>query len=323
ELRHGGRGVLRFQISLLIHMVTVSDPTSFCGLAAFYSVDSAGFVPGGFAVIDLEPRTRICAVATNSRGRVVRIRSFVFGLLACTGLIHPAAAVSLAVEHGEYKLAASFDSEVTTELQTEEWAHVWRPVPDGGYPLVLFLHGNHGTCGHYDQVHDVRIDDDLTYTFTGTCPNGYVVAPSHRGYDYLANDLASHGYVVVSINANRGVNGADGDWDDPGLNLRRGRLVLRHMEYLSQWNTAGGAPDSLGFQLTGILDFGHLGLMGHSRGGEGMRAAVAQYQDTGSPWPARIGPVTFEALFEIGPVDGQTSRILNNTGMQWNVLLPG
>lgn len=233
-------------------------------------------------------------------------------------------AKSLAVEEGEYKLPASFDPLVTTDLETEEWARVWRPKKDGTYPLVIFLHGNHGTCGREDTVHHIRVDDRSDYTFTGTCPSGYVVTPNHTGYNYLAKDLASQGYVVVSINANRGVTAADGVDGDEGLNLRRGRLVLRHMMYLAQWNTSGGAPDTLGFQLTNTLDFDHVGLMGHSRGGEGMRAAVAQYKDSGSQWPGLIGtPVTFEAMFEIGPVDGQTSRILNNTGMQWNVLLPG
>jgi hypothetical protein len=248
---------------------------------------------------------------------------FLLIVLAAAFAAPMAIAAKLPVLTGEYKLPASFDAEVTTELETEEWAQVWRPQPDGLYPLVIFLHGNHGTCGHFDQVHHVRIDDDVTYTYTGTCPNGYVVTPNHRGYDYMAKDLASRGYIVVSVNANRGINGAGGDFDDEGLNLRRGRLVLRHMEYLSDWNTNGGAPDSLGFQLTGLIDFQHVGLMGHSRGGEGMRAAVAQYKDAGSPWPGRIGPVNFEAMFEIGPVDGQTSRILNNTGLEWNVLLPG
>ena len=62
--------------------------------------------------------------------------------------------------------------------------------------------------------------------------------------------------------------------------------------------------------------------MGHSRGGEGMRAALAQYRDAGSPWKGRIGPVGFRAVYEIGPVDGQTSRTLDALGMAWNVLLP-
>ncbi|HWA90014.1 MAG TPA: hypothetical protein VG889_08270 [Rhizomicrobium sp.] len=251
---------------------------------------------------------------------MLRLRSIGLLLAAVFSLTTARAAQVLT---GEYKLPASFDAEVTTELETEEWARVWRPADDGHYPLVIFLHGNHGTCGHFDAGLGVRIDDNIDYTFDGTCPDGYVVTPNHRGYDYMAADLASHGYIVVSINANRGVTAAPGDFDDEGLNLRRGRLVLRHMEYLSQWNASGGAPDSLGFQLTGQIDFRHVGLMGHSRGGEGVRAAVAQYKDKNSPWPGRIGPVKFEAMFEIGPVDGQTSRVLDNTGMAWNVLLPG
>ena len=81
-------------------------------------------------------------------------------------------------------------------------------------------------------------------------------------------------------------------------------------------------PATLGFDLFGKLDFAHVGLLGHSRGGEGMRAAYQQYRDQGSPWPARIGPANFEGIFEIGPVDGQTSRRLDADGTFWNVLLP-
>jgi hypothetical protein len=109
---------------------------------------------------------------------------------------------------------------------------------------------------------------------------------------------------------------------DLGLNLRRGRLVLKHLQTLSRWNTSGGAPASLGFDVRGTLDLSHVGLLGHSRGGEGVRAAYNLYRDAGSPWPARIGPVRFEGIFEIGPVDGQTSRVLNADGTAWNVLLP-
>lgn len=233
-------------------------------------------------------------------------------------------AQALGVLTGSYKLPATVDATVTTSLATELWAQVWRPDTGGPYPLVILLHGNHATCGHFDAGLGVRVDDNIQYTTTGTCPAGYVVAPSHLGYNYLAAKLSASGYIVVSINANRGVNAAPGVAGDSGLNLRRGRLVLRHMQELSKWNAGTASPPpSLGFSLLGLIDFGHVGLMGHSRGGEGMRAAIAQYQDAGSPWPARIGAVTFEGLFEIGPVDGQTSRILNAVGLPWNVLLPG
>ncbi len=244
----------------------------------------------------------------------------------CAGLslVLCASAASFTVIEGEYKLPASFDAEVTTDLETELWARVYRPDTGGPYPLVVFLHGNHATCGYFDAALGIRIDDNSDYTTTGTCPAGYVVVPSHAGYEYLATSLSAKGYVVVSINADRGINAAPGVSGDNGLNLRRGRMVLRHLEELAKWNTGSAAtPASLGFSLLNMLDYSHVGLMGHSRGGEGMRAAVAQYKDPGSPWPARTGPITFQGLFEIGPVDGQTSRILNAEDMTWNVLLPG
>jgi hypothetical protein len=230
----------------------------------------------------------------------------------------------LATTSSEYKLPAGIDPDVTTQLATELWARVYRPVNLAGapFPLLIFLHGNHATCGRPAGIGPGRFDISVQYTFTGTCPPGYVVAPSHEGYGYVADRLASWGYIVVSINANRGVNAAPGVLGDRGLNLRRGRLVLKHLQKLSGWNAAGGAPSSLGFDMKGKLDFRHVGMLGHSRGGEGVRAAYNLYRDAGSPWPARIGPMTVEGIFEIGPVDGQTSRILNADGTPWNVLLP-
>ncbi len=223
----------------------------------------------------------------------------------------------------EYKLPASVDPDVSTELATELWARVYRPVDlSAPYPLVVVLHGNHATCGRFEGIGPGRFDINVQYTFTGTCPPGYVVVPSHEGYAYFADRLASWGYVVVSINANRGVNAAPGVLGDRGLNLRRGRLVLKHLQRLREWNDGGAAPPSLGFDIRGVLDFTQVGMLGHSRGGEGVRAAYNLYRDASSPWPARIGPVAFEGIFEIGPVDGQTDRILDADGVAWNVLLP-
>jgi hypothetical protein len=133
---------------------------------------------------------------------------------------------------GEYKLPASLDATVSSELETELWAAVYRPTTPGPYPLLVFLHGNHGTCGYYESGRGARLDYGIDYTYSGTCPEGWVPTPNHLGYAYLARELAGKGYVVVSINANRGVTAAYGVEGDGGLNLRRGRLVLRHLQQL-------------------------------------------------------------------------------------------
>ena len=222
----------------------------------------------------------------------------------------------------EYKTTGVLDTDVAP-IPIDIWAKVYVPNEfPGKLPLIVFLHGNHATCGTFDGFGPARRDDRIDYTLTGTCPDRYVVIPNHLGYEYLAQPLASWGFIVVSVNANRGVTAAPGVVGDRGLNLRRGRLVLRHLKQLAALNNDPTSP------LFGRIDFSHVGLMGHSRGGEGMRAAYEQFRAPGSPWPARIGtPVTFEGLFEIGPVDGQTGPAnnpnrLNADGLAWTVLLP-
>jgi hypothetical protein len=272
--------------------------------------------------------------------RHIRFVTLVLLLVGCLPLTAPAQSIQtapdatgmgpFAVTSAEYKFDPTLDLDVSG-MATELWARVYRPVnlTDPPYPLLVFLHGNHGTCGVLlpspPFPPNIRNDNRTQYTFYGTCPTelGYVVTPNHMGYTYIAERLASWGYIVVSINANRGVTAAPGTSDDLGVNLVRGRLILRHLQRLSEWNTNGGTPPSLGVELQGMLDFNNVGLFGHSRGGEGVRAAYNQYRDASSPWPARIpDPVHFAGVFEIGPVDGQTSRILTADGTAWNVLLP-
>ncbi|HXN25115.1 MAG TPA: hypothetical protein VOA41_20465 [Candidatus Dormibacteraeota bacterium] len=287
------------------------------------------------------------------------------GVLTAGRAPDPTGKGKFAVATSQYRLPASVDPTIMTDRATEIWARVWRPRTEEleRLPLVVFLHGNHGTCGTFfcsvancgrfiPLPDGPRIDDRIDYTTTGTCPRkgegtppaefDYVVSPSHEGYAYLAEQLASRGYLVVSINANRGITaGAFQDLgtpgnpfvEDRGLNLARARLTLKHLELLSRWNRGiEPTPSSLGFSLRGAIDFRNVALVGHSRGGEGVRGAYNIYTGRNTDinpyasidWRSRIAdPVDLKGIFEIAPVDRQTVRTLNAEGTTWSVMLPG
>jgi hypothetical protein len=99
---------------------------------------------------------------------------------------------------------------------------------------------------------------------------------SYKGYDYLAEELAAHGYVVLSI---------DGDMNnDVGdrTSRSRGQLILGTLDLLRQIDVNGqidedGNPGALDL-LKGKLDFTRIGIMGHSRGGQGVSSAIKYNQ---------------------------------------------
>lgn len=221
--------------------------------------------------------------------------ALVLGALLVTA---PAAAQVVSTE---YRFPAE-EIDYIGPFTSEVWARVWRPTFTGTqkYPLVVMLHGQHGTCGNNSFV--PRRDDNSQYTTNGTCPSGYSVVKSHEGYAYLANDLASRGYIVVSINANRGFtdSGFPGDF---GALRARGRLVLWHLLKLNQWNRGvDTTPASLGVSLQNRIDFTQVGLMGHSRGATGMRSALSDYVTSPGPdWKSLIPNMTIRGLLEIAP----------------------
>jgi dienelactone hydrolase len=143
---------------------------------------------------------------------------------------------------------------------------VWYPEGDGPFPLVLIVHGNHN-------------------------PDDY----SDPGYGYLGEQLASHGFILASIDENF-INGLSGENDG------RGWLLLKHLERWKKWNDSAGSP----FQ--GKVDMHHIALMGHSRGGEAIAHAAQFNRLSHYPDDAKV---TFnfnfdiQSLVAIAPVDGQ------------------
>jgi hypothetical protein len=132
--------------------------------------------------------------------------------------------------------------------------------------------------------------------------------PSYKGYDYVSEVLASHGYVVVSISAN-GVNAVDNSVRDLGA-LARAELIQKHLDILKTFNTTGGAP--FGTKFVGKFDMTRIGTMGHSRGGEGVVRHYVLNDSLGAPYGIK-------AVFPLAPVDFNRF-VVNNAAL--NVLLP-
>ncbi|SDN49477.1 poly(ethylene terephthalate) hydrolase family protein [Allokutzneria albata] len=171
--------------------------------------------------------------------------------------------------------------------------HVYYPEKPAvsAYPVVVFLHGRHATC---------MSSTVPTPRLAWPCPAGYQPIPSHRGYDYLGRQLAGHGYAVISISAN-GINGNDALDANSGQRAR-GELVLKHLDLWNEWRTKPGGPVPV--SVTRSFDFDRIGLMGHSRGGEGVVNAVEQNALREKPYRLRallpLAATDFERRIPVG-----------------------
>jgi hypothetical protein len=153
------------------------------------------------------------------------------------------------------------------------------PRAPGKRPLIIFLHGRHATC--YQGGPNGNDSGDWP------CLPGWQPIPSHKGYRYIADILASQGFIIVSISAN-GINGQDYLSEDLGTSSRS-ILIRHHLSRWAQWNANGGDPWSNRFRDR--LDLNQVVLVGHSRGGEGVHKAAI---DASPSDPYKIvGLVTF------------------------------
>jgi hypothetical protein len=168
----------------------------------------------------------------------------------------------------------------------EERAAVWVPVgARGRRPVVLFLHGRHSAC--YNP--DTRATDNTHWP----CVTGFQPIASYHGYDQSAEVLASRGYVVVSISAD-GINAQDNPFSDDSGTLARGQLVVDHLDLLARADA--GRAAGMSPLLRGTLDLTDVGLMGHSRGGEGVVKAALLNAALPHPYGIR-------AVLPLAPID--------------------
>lgn len=211
----------------------------------------------------------------------------------------PGAPGSLTVTREEYDFGdtAFQPSNFPGPVELRASIHYPANLPAGPYPVILFLHGRHATCfaggGAFLQW---------------PCTSNRQPIPSYKGYDYVSEVLASHGYVVVSVSAN-GVNAVDNSVFDLGAQARA-ELLQKHLDILKTFNTTGGAP--FGTKFAGKLNLGQVGTMGHSRGGEGAVHHYVLNNSLGAPYGIK-------AVFPLAPTDFNRFAV-NNAAL--NVMLP-
>ena len=183
----------------------------------------------------------------------------------------------------------------------------------GPFPIVVLSHGYWGTCADRaaaDEQADVEAelpdsyyDDPRWMAAVGRlmqwpCAPGVTALPSYRGYDYLADRLASYGMVVISISAN-GINaGQIGTEADNA----RSKLINKH---LSLWTelVRTGRGDLAGHftdprthrpahvDFRGKIDFRRTGTFGHSRGGRAVAWHAADVHRRSLPRGVRVAGV--------------------------------
>ncbi len=154
--------------------------------------------------------------------------------------------------------------------------HVVEPAADaatGPRPLVLFLHGRHSFC--YDPTGSGA--DEWSWP----CQAPALEIPSHLGYDYIQQVLASQGFATVSVRVN-GINAQDYRLEDGGADARA-QIVQQHLDH---WVDLAGDHQ---------LDLEQVVLVGHSRGGEGVDRASIQIPTT--------APYTIAGQVLLAPTD--------------------
>lgn len=143
---------------------------------------------------------------------------------------------------------------------------IWYPKEVSGCPTLFIIHGNHNW-----------------------------ITDSYLGYEYLGAYLASHGYVVVSVDENA-CNGLSNENDG------RAVLLLENMKQVKKYNDQKDSP------LYQKMDYDNLALAGHSRGGEAVATAylfneLKYYPDNGNRSFAYHFDI--QSLIAIAPTCGQ------------------
>jgi hypothetical protein len=198
-------------------------------------------------------------------------------------------------------------------VRGEVQGRIYLPNGSQPHPLVIFMHGRHATCYNATTLQAANV---------WPCPAGDGEIDSYAGYDGAAEALASNGFEVVSIGANA-INANDNQLSPDDGAAARGQEFLDTLTWLQKadWGQPVGFFDAQTRQtvtldgaltagqsaaaqtggvkaasLIGTMDFNDIGIMGHSRGGEGAATATSLNAGLAHPW-------AIKSVFELAPID--------------------
>jgi hypothetical protein len=184
------------------------------------------------------------------------------------------------------------------------------PDTPGPWKVLVFMHGRHSTCitSTGSESSPPVTSPDVTCRDTDN-PDGTENTTnirSYEGYDYLSTNLASHGYVVMSVSANTVVSFDNTFSYDAGANARS-QILAASLDLLYRWNNGEGPVvpgddfHTVGTKLAGKMEMQRIGLMGHSRGGEGVTDFIRFNRLR--PSGGRI--YNLQAVLALAPIDSQ------------------
>lgn len=211
----------------------------------------------------------------------------------------PSVAGPYPVASTEYKFVDAIDIP-PNDPDTDVWASVRypgtsagpdAPIAAGVFPLVAYLHGNHG----------IFISGG-NHVCSPTTPTP---VPNHDGYNYVLDRLASRGFIAISINAN------DLNCKSDRI-VERGKLILEHLRRWKDFNNAAVADATFKGRFYNHVDMNRIGLAGHSRGGEAVISAYLENQSSALGFGIK-------AIHSIAPVDFKSFTLVD---VPYYVLLP-
>ena len=187
-------------------------------------------------------------------------------------------------------------------LPTRLWGAIGAPVAAGPHPLVLVLHGRHGTGCPID-----RFDSPTWPCFRREQRNDL-------GLRHVVAALARRGFVALAPDLNAAFTDGWGEPDDRG---RWPRVVNRTLAELEDEVTAGGGRFPLALQ--GRVRLRRLGLLGHSLSGfHAVRTARRRLRSDSAarvralfllaPVQSPLAPPDVPLAVAVGTCDGDTGR---------------